>query len=72
MTRQVIDGITVLFADDGAYITNGDTYTDSAWLGKDASENEWRDATAEEYEEWVNGDLTAEEALEILTGGGGE
>lgn len=52
MTKEIWKGITVLRADDGAYITNGETYTDTAYLGINDSEANWRDATAEEYEEW--------------------
>ena len=62
MTREIISGIVVLRADPGAYITNGDTFTDSAWLGKNANEADWRDATAEEYEAWQRQDDPSEAA----------
>lgn len=52
MTRETWNGIVVLIANEGDYITNGETYTDRAYLGKNADESAWRDATAEEYEEW--------------------
>ena len=68
MRKETISGITVLFAEDGAYITNGDTFTNSAYLGKNANELEWRDATVEEYEEWKE-DISDEEAINILLGG---
>lgn len=67
MIREIWHGIIVLTADDGAHITNGETYTDKVYLGKNADESKWRDATAEEYEEWQRQqeepEPTAEEAL---------
>jgi hypothetical protein len=75
MTKEIWKGITVLRADDGAYITDGEIYTDSAYLGVNTSENDWRDATAEEYEAWQRAqeepEPTAEdkaEAYDILMG----
>lgn len=68
MRKEIISDIIVLFAEDGAYITNGDTFTDSAYLGKNVKESEWRDATIEEYEEWKE-DISDEEAINILLGG---
>ena len=75
MTKELWKGITILRADEGAYITNGETYTDSAYLGVNASESDWRDATTEEYEEWQRQqdepEPTAEdkaEAYDILMG----
>lgn len=52
MTKEIVSGIVVLNADDGAYITNGDAYSTKVYLGKNANEANWRDATAEEYAEW--------------------
>lgn len=52
MTRETIGKTVVLHAADSAYITNGTVYTQTVYLGKDANESVWRDATAEEYEEW--------------------
>lgn len=75
MRKEVIKGITVLYAYNGAYITNGEVFTDSVYLGKNASESDWRDATAEEKEAWERAqesedaeELTSDEALSILTG----
>lgn len=76
MTKEIISGIVVLNADDGAYITNGDAYSTKVYLGKNANEANWRDATAEEYEEWQKRqeepDPTADEILDTLFGGDGE
>lgn len=67
MTREIWHGVIVFTADEGAFITNEETYTDKAYLGKDADESAWRDATAEEYEEWQRQEEepepTEEEAL---------
>lgn len=52
MTRDMIGNTVVLHADVGAYITNEDVYSQTVYLGKNADETAWRDATAEEYEEW--------------------
>lgn len=75
MRKESIKGITVLYADDGAYLTNGEVFTDSVYLGINAAESDWRDATAEEKETWEQEqesedaeELTAEEALSIITG----
>lgn len=46
------DGIRVIEADTGAYVTNGETYSEKVYLGKNADSAEWRDATAEEKAEW--------------------
>ena len=53
MTKEMFRGIVVLRADEGMFITNGEICTDSAYLGKNANESDWRDATAEEYAEWL-------------------
>lgn len=64
MTKETWKGITILKADDGAYITNEETYSTKVYLGKESSESEWRDASAEEYEAWLNFEpITEEEAL---------
>lgn len=75
MRKEIIKGITVLYAEDGAYLTNGEVFTDSVYLGKNASESDWKDATAEEKEVWEHEqesedaeELTSDEALSILTG----
>lgn len=52
MTRETIGKTVVLHADNSAYITDGTVYTQTVYLGKDADEFVWRDATSEEYEEW--------------------
>lgn len=44
--------LRVIESDSGAYVTNGETYSEKVYLGKNASESAWRDATAEEKAEW--------------------
>lgn len=71
------NGVRIIEADDDAFVTNGKTYSEKVYLGKNAPESAWRDATAEEYEEWQRQqeepEPTAEEALtryaNELTGG---
>ena len=46
------DGIRIIEADGGAYVTNGESYSEKVYLGKNASESAWRDATAEEKAAW--------------------
>ena len=72
MTKYTENGIRIIEADSGQWVTNGETFSDKVYLGKNADESEWRDATAEEYEAWANpvdeDEPTAEELLNILTG----
>ncbi len=75
MRKEVIKGITVLYAEEDAYLTNGEVFTDSVYLGKNASESSWRDATAEEKEAWEReqeseeeDEITDEEAYSIIMG----
>lgn len=61
-----IGGITILEAASGKYLTNGDTYTTKAFLGRNADPSDW--CEVDTFEE--DPDLTAEEALDIIIGGG--
>lgn len=76
MTKTIEYGIVTLIADDGAYLTNEQGFTTKVYLGKNASENEWRDATAEEYEEWMRkqeeADPTTDDIINTLFGGDAE
>lgn len=71
------NGIRVIEADSGAFITNGESYSEKVYLGKNASESAWRDATAEEKAAWdarqnepPADELAAKaEAYDILMGG---
>lgn len=68
------NGIKVLTPEAGyPVVTNGEIYTDRVVLGVNASENDWRDATQQEYEEWQRReeepDISDAEALNIILGG---
>jgi hypothetical protein len=67
MIKGTIGNTTVLYPNNGGYLTNGETFSETVYLGKDADESVWRDATAEEYEEWQRQqeepEPTEEEAL---------
>lgn len=71
MTKEVRNGITVLTADEGKYLHNGGTYTDSAFLGIYDSPDNWVevDEIPDETEQPDEEEITAEEALAIITGG---
>lgn len=63
-----IGGITILEAASGKYLTNGDTYTIKVFLGRNADPSDW--CEIDTFEE--DSDLTAEEALNIIIGGGND
>lgn len=68
MTTRTVNGTTVaLTADDGKYLHNGDTYTDSVFLGIYDNAENWEEV--DEIPARVNtveADLTAEEKLEKI------
>ena len=43
MTIDEIDGVTVLFADSGKYLTNGETYGTKVWLGVADMVSNWHE-----------------------------
>lgn len=63
MNTIIENGITVLYP-SGNWLTNGDTFSDKVYLGKDADASFWRDATDEEYEAYQ---LAEEEPTEEAT-----
>lgn len=64
MRTYTENGIRIIEADEGAFVTNGETYSDKVFLGKNADPSAWRDATAEEYEEWLNREPDPEQTAE--------
>ena len=46
---MTVEKQTVLKADDGKVLTNGNTYGKVVYLGKDDSAENWREITDEEY-----------------------
>ena len=72
MTKYTENGVRIIEADSGLWVTDGETFSQKVYLGKNADDSVWRDATVEEYEEWLNpvdeDEPTAEELLDILMG----
>jgi hypothetical protein len=50
MKKETVKQI-ILTADEGMYLTNGDTYGRTVVLPESADQNEWREITEEEYNE---------------------
>ena len=48
MQRVIENGITTLKADDGMYLTDGESFVTTVILGKDADGAEWYEITEEE------------------------
>lgn len=63
MNIIIENGITVIYP-SGNWLTNGDTFSDKVYLGKDADASLWRDATDEEYEAYR---LAEEEPTDNIT-----
>lgn len=64
---MIIDG-NKLTPDEGKWLYNGEVCSDLVFLGRNASPDEWTEV--DHYIEPSEDDeLTAEEALEIITGG---
>lgn len=54
----------ILTADEGKWLTNGQTYSQQVWLGINDSPSNWHEVDESEAEE-----LTDSEALQIITEG---
>ena len=52
MKKETVKQI-ILTADDGMYLTNGDTYGKTVVLPESADQNDWHEITEEEYAEIV-------------------
>lgn len=65
MTRETVNGIVVLTADTGKWLTNGETYSEQVYIGKKCNETEWREVNERPQEE---DEPTAEEVLDIIMG----
>lgn len=48
---MIIENQTVLKADEGFYLTNGDTFAKVVYLGKNDSADNWHEVTEEEKEQ---------------------
>ena len=65
MTRDIIDGIVVLSADEDKWLTNGETNSKRVYIGSACRESEWHEVDEPVYDE----ELGDTEALDILLGG---
>lgn len=65
MTKTIINGITVLTPAEGKWLTNGETYSQRVYLGKNSTPSDWWEVDSPE----ADPELTAEEALDIIMGG---
>ena len=48
MNIIIENGIKVIYPSDN-WLTNGETFSDKVYLGKEADSSSWRDATDDEY-----------------------
>ena len=48
---MIVENQTVLKADEGFYLTNGDTFAKVVYLGKNDSADNWHEVTEEEKEQ---------------------
>ena len=70
MTTTRKNGMTVLTADDGKILTSNGVYSEQVYLGIYDSQANWREVDADaEREDPQDEDLSAEDALSIITGG---
>lgn len=74
MQKTIINGITVLTADDGMKLTNGEAFGTTVQLGVNDGANNWREVTEAEAERLMaeaeaDEELTDSEALAIIMGG---
>lgn len=73
MQKTIENGITVLTADDGMKLTNGEAFGTTVRLGVNDSADNWHEVTEAEAEQMMaeaeEEELTDTEALEILLGG---
>ena len=66
MTREIIDGIVRLTADEDKWLTNGITNSKQVYIGRLCSEDDWREVNSPIIE---NTESDAEEILSIILGG---
>lgn len=73
MEKMIENGVTVLIADEGMKLTNGESFGATVRLGVKDSEDNWREVTEVEAEHIQTKaeevELTDSEALAIITGG---
>lgn len=73
MQKTTENGITVLTADNGMKLTNGDAFGTTVRLAKSDSPDNWREVTEAEAEQMMadaeEDEISDTEALEIIMGG---
>lgn len=73
MQKTIDNGTTILTADNGMKLTNGDTFGTTVRLAKTDSPDNWREVTEAEAErlmaEAEEEELSDSEALAIIMGG---
>lgn len=52
MKKRIVNGMSVLFPEQGKVLKNGTTYADTAVVGKYDKEDEWQEVDMSEYEEY--------------------
>ena len=52
MKKRIVNGMSVLFPEQGKMLKNGTTYADTAVIGKYDKEDEWQEVDMSEYEEY--------------------
>lgn len=66
MIIETIKGVRVLTPAEGLYLTNGETYSEKVYLGKNAAEGDWWEVDSIPELPEPEEELTAEEALAEL------
>lgn len=66
MIIETIKGVRVLTPAEGLYLTNGDTYSEKVYLGKNAQIEDWQEVDSIPEPPEPEEELTAEEALAEL------
>lgn len=64
MRKTIENGITVLSADEGMKLTNGQTFGTTVRLGVHDSEDKWQEITEEEAQQMLDAMAEDEEATE--------
>lgn len=64
MKKEIINGITTLFPEEGMRLTNGSAIGSIVCLGKEDNGSLWYEITAEEAQKRMNEETTEDEATE--------
>ena len=64
MQKEIENGTTVLYADEGMMLTDGSSFGTTVRLGKNDDGGGWYEITAEEAEKRMNDEPTEDDATE--------